>query len=163
MSMGMENQAEALANIEFSEVKKRMIYESYKYALKCVMGLPLTNKEFKDLEKAKAKLFDLSVEKDEKSNGFNIKEAQYKESNTSVINKLKTIRQRLEKEDQETIEEFKEKAKKNDTTEITKLYRNLSVRPLILVSKMINGNRVTQVVLVKDEIEKQLKNVKGLH
>lgn len=164
MSMGMEGQAEALANIKFSDTKKRLLYESFKHGLKSVMGLPLTSQEFKELEKRKRKIFSMTVTKEEDKKNFEVKESKYKENNTSVIARLKAIKARLDKEDKDELEHINKKIekqeKKQQPVDIEKLYSNLSVRPMRFLNTIVNGKKITKMVIVKEEIAKVNKNVK---
>ena len=163
MTMGMENQAEALANIKFSDTKKRLLYESYKHGLKSVMGLSLTNQEFKELEQRKRKLFSMIVKKDKDKKEYEVKESNFKENNTGVIAKLKAIKARLDKEDKIELQHIDKKItkqeKKNQPVNIEKLYSNLSVRPMKFFSTIVNGKKITKLVIVREEIAKLDKNV----
>ena len=163
MTMGMENQAESLANIKFSDTKKRLLYESYKHGLKSVMGIPLTSQEFKELEQRKRILFSMIVKKDKDKKEYEVKESNFKENNTGVIAKLKAIKARLEKEDKSELQHIDKKItkqeKKNQPVNIEKLYSNLSVRPMKFFSTIVNGKKITKLVIVREEIAKLDKNV----
>ena len=163
ISSGMEGEKDALAKIKFADTKNKLLYESYKAGLKAVMGIPLSNEEFKDLESRKRKLFSMHVKKIEKA--YDVKEAQYQQNNTSVIKRLKDIRKKLDEQDNKEkikiskkINEEKDKGSKPD---ILSLCSNLHVRPIKFINTLVSGKRVTKLVLVKEDLYKMKKSVKN--
>lgn len=165
MTMGMENQKDALANIKFSDTKRLLQYESYKHGLKNVMGLPLTNQEFKALEKRKRALYSMIVKQEDNKKDYEIKDAKYKENNTSVIDKLKAIKEKLDKEDEKKLVAIEAKVSKEESKgkeiDIEKLYSKLNVRPLKFINTLIDGKKVVKLVIVREPITKVSKDVKN--
>ena len=162
LSLGLENQVDALANIEFSNTKRNLVYESYKKALANVLGLPLDRVEFKKLEMLKDKLYSLEVKN---NNGiFEIKNSKFKQNNKSVIDKLKEIKRKIEKEDSEKLDrinkKLEKKLKKGDKPDSKLLYKNLNIRPLKFI-KSITGNKNESLVLAvsHNELEKSGKRL----
>ena len=165
MSLGLEGQKEALANIKFFDTRKKLLCESYKLGLRSVMGIVLSNEEFTNLEDRKRSLFSLTASKNPNQLDYDINEPKYKENNTSVIDKLKGIKQRLDKEDKKTIERIEmtiEKSeRKGKEVDIRELYSNLHVRPMKFMNAIVDGKRVTKLVIIRKPIHKVSKNVKN--
>ena len=156
MSMGMEGQQEAFANIKFGDMRKRILYESYKHGLRSTMGLPLTGTEFKELEKRKSRLFSMSVAQGQSKEEYEVKEARYQENNPSVVERLKTIKEQLARRDKEEMEHISKKIakaeKKGEKVDISELYSSLSVRPMKLIQTLVEGKRVTTPAIVREDI-----------
>ena len=156
LSLGLENQTEALANIEFSNTKRNLLYESYKKALSAVIGLPLDRDEFKKLEMLKEKLYSMEVKQIKDS--YEIKSPKYKENNKNLIDKLKEIKKKIEKEDKEKLErankKLEKKLRKGENVNGELLYKNLNVRPIKFV-KSLSSSKFDTLVLINPNNEKE--------
>ncbi len=164
ISLGMENVQDALANIKFFDTKRKLLFESYRLGLKSTMGIPLTKEEFSELEERRKSLYGLMSSKSQNIGEFDIKEPKYKENNTSVIDKLKSIKQRLDKEDKKELlkidKSIEKSEKKNKEVDIRTLYSRLNVRPMKFISALIDGKRVTRLAIVRVQPGKISNDVK---
>jgi hypothetical protein len=164
ISLGMENVQDALANIKFFDTKRKLLFESYRLGLKSTMGIPLTKEEFSELEERRKSLYGLMSSKSKNIGEFDIKEPKYKENNTSVIDKLKSIKQRLDKEDKKELlkidKSIEKSEKKNKEVDIRTLYSRLNVRPMKFISALIDGKRVTRLAIVRVQPGKISNDVK---
>ena len=164
LSLGLENQKEALANIKFFDTKRRLVYESYRLALKTTMGNPLSSDEFIELEERKKSLFSLIAKKSQNIADYDIKEPKYKENNTSVIDKLKSIKQRLDKKDKKEIvgieKTIDRKEKKGKPVDIRSLYSKLNVRPMKFINAVVDGKKVLTLAIVRQVPSKISNDVK---
>ena len=107
----------------------------------------------------------MRAEKTENKKEYNVKEAEYKENNTSVVDRLKAIKQRLDKQDQSTMKKIEKKIeiqeKKNEPVDLQELYSNLNVRPMKFINVLVDGKKILKLVIVKEPINKISKSVKN--
>lgn len=181
ISVGLENQKEALSNLEFADSRKQLLYESYKYALQRTMGLPLDKKEFTKLQQRKNALFGMIVSRDKERKSFEVKAAKRKENQVAVVDKLIAIKNKIAKEQEEKKQELIKKTmpikhspvidkllvikKKREngieqtnnisSVKLANFYKNLSVRPMKFKTIIENGLKTTKLVLVKEDLIKK--------
>lgn len=164
MSLGMEGQADYMAEKEFDTTRRQLLLEASKHGAKELIGRPLSVEEFKKLEAKKAKMYRERAVKSKTTPGdFEIEEAHYQQNNTNIIAQLKEIRRKLARKTEHQINDAESKIskaeKKGKQIDIDGIYYNVEVRPMMFVSAMVNGKEVSKLVLVrkakKDEDEKR--------
>ena len=166
MSMGMENQVEYQADMAFEQSRERLELESCRQGAKKAMGIHLTIEEFRRLEFLKNQLFSMTAErKDDRVEQYEVREADYQENNTSMISKFKAIKAKLEQKNQRELEKVEKKIDKakqsGKDVDSTALYSNLDIRPLMFINAMVNGKKVSRLVIVRERQKEEEK--KGLH
>ncbi len=161
ISTGFENQKEALANIKFFDTKRKLLYESYRQGLKLSMGIPLSKEEFKILERRKKQLFELIVKESENTEEYEIKEANYQENNINIVDRIKAIKKSLDEKDEKKMQQTQKQIEKGKDVDLKQLYSNLFVRPIKFLNTIIDGKKVTKLVIVKEPINQVSKDVKN--
>lgn len=165
MSMGMENQVDYEADMEFARSKQSLGIEASKEGTKNLLGIPLTIDEFKTLETIKKNLFTIKVDKsDENNEQFELTNTKYNENNIGVIARLKAIKAKVDEKNKKQIKKIEhtiDKAeRKGKEIDIEGLYSKLEVRPLAFANVMANAGMSNSLVLVrnKDDIIENSKS-----
>ena len=155
---GLGSQKEALVNIEFGNIRKKLLYESYKRTLKSYIGIPLTFEEYKTHIEKKEKASSLIISPNPIGDDYDAKEPIYEENNLDIIGKLKSIKDKLDKEDLRELQkvdyEIRKNQAKSKNKDLETYYKNLNVKPWIFIDKMVDGNKVTELVLVRLDLTK---------
>lgn len=155
MSMGMENQVDYEADMEFARAKKTLGIEASKEGTKNLLGLPLTIEEFKSLESIKRNLFVMKVDtsKEDKEQ-FEVSDAKYNENNIGVIARLKAIKAKVEEKNRKQIKKIEhtidKKERKGKEIDIEGLYSKLEVRPFEFANVITSAGISSKLVLVRN-------------
>ena len=156
MSMGMEGQADYNSEMEFYTQRQRMILDSSKLAATRLVGIPLTMDQDKRLDSIKEETFGMKVsDYDEEKEEYEVVESVQQENNLGIIDRLKTIKEKIEKKDlskQTRLDARMEKS--GDSIPLSQLYKDLSVRPMKFISAMVDGKEISKLVLVREKKEK---------
>lgn len=158
MSLGMEGQAVANANIAFAKTEERLHLEACKEGTRSVIGIPLNKKEFKRLEMKKSKLNEYTIYRSkEKKEEYELEEPKYKRNNESLIERFKRIKEKLAASDERRLASAEKKLENSDPKEIDiqKIYSKVKVRPLKFMNVVVNGKTITKLVLVKNKPQKK--------
>ena len=149
LSLGLENRLDSFVNIDVSNNMRNLLYDSYKAALSSVLGLSLDKEEFKKLEMLKDRIYNMEIKN--KSESFEVIKPKLKVTNTNVIDKLKEIKKKIEKEDKEKLEKInkilEKKLKKEDKEDGILLYKNLNIRP-VKFAKSLSSSKTSNLVMI---------------
>jgi len=161
ISLGLGEQAGAMAEIEFDQSRRFLTLESYRCALSAIMGVELTSSEFKSLE-------DKRYSSQFKSEEELIKEEIHNTNKLNIIDRVRKIKDDIERKDAakkrqiaRKIYEYELSGKEYSFDEICRKVK-LYVRPFTIIGTSIKPCKFTRKMLegeIKSIVEEK-KHVK---
>ncbi len=167
MSMGMENQADYNAEMEFSTQRQRAVINASKIATNHLIGIALPMEEDKRLDDIKYERFGFRIERESKEETeFDVVESDQVENNINIAKRIRAVKGKLEAEDEAEMKKIDKKMARLERQHIevplSELYKGLNVRPMKFVSAMVDGKETVDLVLVRKQIEKSNEDKKKL-
>lgn len=163
MSMGMEKMADYAATMEFCRGFKQMQLESSKIAVKQLMGATLSVEERRELDNRKNELFGYCVTRVDEYGESQLDDPISMENDGDSVEQFRKLSSPLEAKAIKSKEKADKKAlkmqKKDPEADVSKLYSNLSIRPLKFVSCL--SESTDRLVLVQGQPTLRKNDVKG--
>ena len=159
---GLGESADDLAKIEIYNQTRKLQLESAREGIKQILGLPLTAREFKQLESIKNRTFTYQIKETENKEEFDVVEPKREENNFKIIDRIKKVKEKIDERNRKKLQGVEEKVikliKEGKVENLESLYDNIDIRPLEILDKIESGKRICRLVIVRDTSEKTIKS-----